>query len=83
MMTLNIADTATENALLTGEGSGRIPPEYPDEAMPVTAGTGSLPSGADVDLMSAQCFQERWLAAICCGPTIGCVATKAPPGSMA
>lgn len=48
-MTLNIADTATENALLTGEGSGRIPPEYPDEAMPVTAGTGSLPSGADVD----------------------------------
>lgn len=62
-MTLNIADTATENALLTGEGSGRIPPEYPDEAMPVTADTGSLPSGADVDLMSAVLARDNMLQA--------------------
>lgn len=62
-MTLNIADTATENALLTGEGSGRIPPKSPVEAMPVTAGTGSLPSGADVDLMSAVLARGNMLRA--------------------
>lgn len=62
-MTLNIADAATENALLTGEGSGRNPPKSPDEAMPVTAGTGSLPSGADVDLMSAVLARGNMLRA--------------------
>lgn len=62
-MTLNIADTASENTLLTGEGSGRIPPEHPAEAMPVTAGAGSLPSGADTDLMSAILARSNMLLA--------------------
>ena len=62
-MTLNIADTAAESALLTSEGSGRNPSTSPVEAMPVTAGTGSLPSGADVDLMSAVLARNNMLRA--------------------
>lgn len=62
-MTLNIADTAAEKALLTDADGGRNPSESPAEAMPVTAETDPLPSGADVDLMSAVLARGNMLRA--------------------
>jgi RNA-directed DNA polymerase len=62
-MTLNIADTAAEKALLTDADGGRNPSESPDEAMPVTADTDPLPSGADIDLMSAVLVRGNMLRA--------------------
>ncbi|ANG65000.1 group II intron reverse transcriptase/maturase [Marinobacterium aestuarii] len=62
-MTLNIADTAAEKALLTDADGGRNPSESPAEAMPVTAETDALPSGADVDLMSAVLARGNMLRA--------------------
>jgi RNA-directed DNA polymerase len=62
-MTLKIADTAAEKALLTDADGGRNPSASPDEAMPVTADTDPLPSGADIDLMSAVLVRGNMLRA--------------------
>jgi len=63
LITLNNTEQAAEMPSLAEEKAGQYLAVVPCEVLPVTAGTGSLPSGAGLDLMSAVLARGNMLRA--------------------